>query len=382
MQFAISRKGLLRMGVVATGYGLLFAGLHAISLSHWVVFNGLRLGALLLLPYRYWPAIILGEAVPLTYDSILHLDQGGPMWAVVHSIPGCLIVMPAVYLYREKLAVQPHEPLQVPDVLVCALLASLLLTAWNFFTLTVTKPLPGFVMPPVGVIAARWVIGNYLGILTICPMILAVWDVLSHATPQQLAARIVRSRFVLECLGLAVPLTVAAVLYASHNPSAQQGAQIVMIVPVVALALRYGWRGAAAGGFVASTAIIAMMPSLYDHDTLQAEALIAFVMSTMLMLGARITVLSTRLDLERKASRVRNWRVFEDGAALDLPAPPDAVMSALLAAADAILERHAQPEPWQVLVATLRECHYALRNHARTASSHVGTLQKQGRPGR
>ena len=191
-----------------------------------------------------------------------------------------------------------------------------------------------------------------------------------------------RSRFVLECLGIAVSIAIAAVLYASHDPGAQQGAQVVMIVPVVALALRYGWRGAAAGGFVASTAIIVMMPALYDHDTLQAETLIAFVMTTMLMLGARITALSTRLDLERKAGKARNWRAFETGTDLNLPTPPDAVMSALLAAADSVLERHTNARPWQVLVATLRECRVALRSHATVAPSAVSFFQKQERPQR
>jgi glucose-6-phosphate-specific signal transduction histidine kinase len=380
MRSEATRDGLLRYGVIAIGYGLLFAGLHAISFSHWAVFNGLRLAALLLLPYRYWPVVILGEAVPLTYDSIMCLDQSGVAWSVLHAVPGCLIVMPAVYWCRQKLIHKQHDSVQISDILLCALLASVLLTGWNFVTLSVTKPLPGFQMPPYEVIAARWVIGNYLGILTVCPMILAVWDVLNHATPRALAARIVRSRFVLECLGLAAPIACAAVLYASHVPSEQQVAQIMMIVPVVALAIRHGWRGAAAGGFLASTAIIVMMPLLYDHDTLQAETLIAFVMSTMLILGARITALSARLDLEQKASGAGNWRAFEDcSAALNLQTPPDAVMSALLTAADAVLERHTNPKPWQVLVATLQECRHALRD-AWLVSRHNIALQKSERP--
>jgi two-component system, NarL family, sensor histidine kinase FusK len=382
MRSEVTRDGLLRFGAVAVGYGVLFAGLHAISFSHWAVFNGLRLAALLLLPYRYWPAVILGETTPLVYDSIACLDQNGVAWSILHAVPGCLVVMPAVHWCRRTLIAKQHDSIQVSDILLCALLACVLLTAWNFVTLSVTKPLPGFQMPPYEVIAARWAVGNYLGILTVCPVILATWDVLSHARPEALAARIMRSRFVVECLGLAAPIACAAILYASHVPSEQQFAQIMMIVPVVALALRHGWRGAAAGGFIASTAIILMMPSLYDHATLQAETLIAFVMSTMLMLGARITALSTRLDLERKASRAGNWRAFEDCAVdLRLQAPPDAVMSALLVAADAILERNTKPKPWEVLIATLRECRYALHD-ARSMTRYNLSLKRDERPSR
>lgn len=359
MLFRDTRRGIQRFTVVAIGYGLLFAGLHAVSLSHWAVFNGLRLAALLILPYRYWPAILLGEVGPLAFDSLHHLDQGGLVWALAHALPGCLIVMPVAYAYRKKLEAQRHDGLQVSDFLACALAASALLTAWNFATLAMTQLPSNFVMPAFDVLAARWVLGNFLGILTLCPVLLASWDVLNRASPHSLASRIVHSRFLLECLGVSVPIAVAAMLYASHAPSEQQCAQIMMSVPVAALALRYGWRGAATGGFVASTAVIMMMPSLYDHDTLQAETLIAFVMSTMLMLGARITVLSARLNQEQKASHAH----FDGGTDLGLQAPPDAVMQALLAAADAVLERHATPRPLAVLLATARECGVRLRHY-------------------
>jgi len=373
---ATTRDGILRFAGVVIGYGLLFAGLHTISFSHWVVFNGLRMAALLLLPYRYWPAILLGEAASLTVESMHHVEQNGLAWAFAHAVPGCLFVMPAVILCRKKLIAQQQDVLQVADMLLYALLASLLLTAWNFITLSVTKTLPGFAMPPPEVIAARWAIGNFLGILTLCPMVLATWDVLNRNTANTLAARIVRSGFLMECLGLAAPIAVAAVLYASHVPSEQKLAQVMMIVPVVALALRHGWHGAAAGGFVASTAIIIMMPSLYDHDTLQAETFIAFAMCTMLMLGARITALSSRLAREKKACLAKSGQDFEGSAiGLGLPTPPDAVMFALLAAADAVLERHAQPEPWKVLLATLRECHYRLRNLASADANRLGTTR-------
>lgn len=378
MVLPASRDGILHFTVVAIGYGLLFAGLHAISFSHWAVFNGLRLAALLILPYRYWPAILLGEIGPLALDSLHHLDQGGVAWAFAHATPGCLIVMPAAYAYRKKPASLRHDALRVVDFLMCALVASVLLTAWNFATLAMTHLPPNFVMPAFDQLAGRWVLGNFLGILTLCPVLLASWDVLNRASPQSLAARIVHSRFLRECLGTSVPIAIAAVLYASRVPGEQQCAQIMMSVPVVALALRYGWGGAAMGGFVASTAIIVMMPALYDHDTLQAETLIAFVVSTMLMLGARITVLSTRLDQERKACRAKDGQHFNSGIDLGLQAPPDAVMHALLAAADAVLERHAQPRPMEVLLATVRECHVRLRHYVEHVSRAHGSVRWMG----
>jgi len=77
-----------------------------------------------------------------------------------------------------------------------------------------------------------------------------------------------------------------------------------MFMPMVWLALRHGWKGAAIGGTAASFAVIALMPARSDQSTLQAEVVIAFAVSTMLLMGARIALLNHRAEKERNDLRL------------------------------------------------------------------------------
>ncbi len=93
-------------------------------------------------------------------------------------------------------------------------------------------------------------------------------------------------------------------LNASPGTQTRQIAQIAMFLPIVWLALRHGWHGAAVGGTAASLAILMLMPHRYDNDTIQAEIVIAFVMSTMLLMGARIAALDRHAQTERTDLRM------------------------------------------------------------------------------
>ena len=77
----------LRHLAVAAGYAVSYLLLREISFSHWVLFAGVRLCALMLMPYRYWPALLVGELLPLGYISLSCLDQYGWMWSAVMLVP-------------------------------------------------------------------------------------------------------------------------------------------------------------------------------------------------------------------------------------------------------------------------------------------------------
>jgi glucose-6-phosphate-specific signal transduction histidine kinase len=79
---------------------------------------------------------------------------------------------------------------------------------------------------------------------------------------------------------------------------------MAMFMPMVWLALRHGWMGAAIGGTAASFAVIALMPARSDVNTLQAEVVIAFAVTAMLLMGARIASLNQRADKERSDLRL------------------------------------------------------------------------------
>ena len=67
-----------------------------------------------------------------------------------------------------------------------------------------------------------------------------------------------------------------------------QVCRIAMFVPVAWLTLRHGWRGAAIGGAAASCAVALTSTIVRDPSVIQAQAIIAFAISTLLMLGTRL----------------------------------------------------------------------------------------------
>jgi glucose-6-phosphate-specific signal transduction histidine kinase len=51
----------LKQLAVAVGYALVYFAEHPFSHAHFIFGSGVRLVFLLLLPYRYWPALVVGE---------------------------------------------------------------------------------------------------------------------------------------------------------------------------------------------------------------------------------------------------------------------------------------------------------------------------------
>src|SRR5690348_13930663 len=82
----------------AVGYSLL----REFSFSHWVMFAGFRLCLLILVPYRYWPALVVGEMVPLAYLSFNCLEQFGWMWSAAVMVPPIALAMPVVRFCKEQ----------------------------------------------------------------------------------------------------------------------------------------------------------------------------------------------------------------------------------------------------------------------------------------
>jgi hypothetical protein len=59
---------------VALAYAVGYVALRQISFSHWVILSGFRLCALLFVPIRFWPALAVGELIPLGYLGITCMD--------------------------------------------------------------------------------------------------------------------------------------------------------------------------------------------------------------------------------------------------------------------------------------------------------------------
>jgi glucose-6-phosphate-specific signal transduction histidine kinase len=307
MRGGTTQKGLsaniwIRHLGVAVVYAIGVSLFRQMSISHWFILCGLRLSVLLLTKYRYWPALVLGESAFLATMSYTCAGQLGLAWALLNLVPPLVFIAPIVYWVREhgRIFVTPRT-VDMGALLLCALVVAGIVTLENLGTLLTTKLPPGYPQIHYGELAAKWVLGNYLGALTITPLVLFVQQEFVHGGWHDLGRRLAQSRLLREAACILVPalgLLAWIGLYAAPDAQTRQIAQIAMFLPVVWLALRHGWHGAAVGGTAASMAVIALMPHIYDHDTLRAEVVIAFVISTMLLMGGRIALLDRRAQTE------------------------------------------------------------------------------------
>lgn len=283
----------LRHGAVALAYALGYVLLRQVSWSHWEPFAGYRLAVLLLVPYRYWPALVVGEIGPVAYASLSCVETFGWLWSSLMLIPPIALAMPVVKVCRDRLNMIPdRSPVHMGALLVCTLVVSGLWTLVNVVILPTANVLPGHAPINYGVVASMWFIGNYLGILTLVPLVLMVWkgrpkraELWLQTIENGLRGRlsVETAAFVLPALALLVWIGLDA-----SSDGSRQVAQMLMFLPVIWLALRHGWHGAAIGGAIASIAVAVTMPELRDTSTLRAEVFVAFATTSMLLFGSRI----------------------------------------------------------------------------------------------
>ncbi|KIP19018.1 MASE1 family protein [Burkholderia sp. MSHR3999] len=307
MPYKLPAQPWLRHVAVAVLYALGYTLFRAVSFSHWSVFAGFQLAALLLVPYRYWPALVIGELPPLGYVAFSCVEQFGLAWAAFKMFPAIVLLMPIVFVCRERLRLFGTRTgaINMTVLVFCAWLAALVVALNNTLLLSLAPRPPGF--PPLSTWMLWYGLGHYVGILTVMPLALCLRDAISRQPFRVLKARIAESRLLMDSVGMLLPslgLLVWAGWRASPGSDVRHIAQVAMFLPMVVLALRHGWQGAAIGGSAASVAVVVLMPARYDHDTVQAQAFIAFAITTMLMMGTRVTAWNRREQQERHDARL------------------------------------------------------------------------------
>lgn len=305
MQGGLWANAWTRNLTIAVAYGAALVLFRQLSIPHWIILTGFHLSVLLLTKYKYWPALIAGDAARLAYVSITCYHQFGLLWSVVNLVPSICYFIPIVWLFRERWQLFPHRlSINMGALVLCSLLVACAATAVSLGQILITPFPPGYVLR-YGRLIAQLTLGNFLGILTITPVTLVFRQFFLEANGswRQLVHDIVESRLMFDAAFFGVPAFAFLVWTGERDPHAQQVAQMAMFLPVIWLALRHGWRGAAIGGTLASFGIMILMPARNDHATLQAEILIAMAISTMLLAGARIAFLDRRAQQERADMR-------------------------------------------------------------------------------
>lgn len=285
---AALREGIRHLGV-AVAYAVCYTLLRDVSVSHWNLPAGLRVLCLLLVPYRYWPALFVGEALPLAYLGWDSHERFGWMWAYALAVPPIMFSAPWFAWCRRRMTLFRGSQIHMGMLLSSVLMEGTISALANCMTLALMRMPAGEVAPTVTwPIALNYFLGSYLGALTLVPLYFA----LRPGLPWRRVAwaDVVKSALVRDCVtGVLPPLLLMMWMATSvHNVEMVQVARMAMFMPVAWLTLRRGWQGAAIAGALASVAVQLTMTVVRDPAVMQAQALIAFAVSSLLMLGARL----------------------------------------------------------------------------------------------
>lgn len=316
---AIAPRAWGRHVAVCMAYAVSYTLLRDISVSHWNLPAGLRVACLLLLPYRYWPALLIGETIPVGYHAWHCMNDFGWRWSALAAMPPMLPLMGAVAWARRhaRLLLGAHQ-INMPMLLGVILTGAVWTAIGDVLVLMAVEVPAGVPLPPLDVqIIFGYFLGNYLGALAIAPTAIAIylWQTRKPANPRD--AELWRSRLVKDTMiGVVTPLLVLMGLVFSSQGDSMQVFRIAMFLPVVWLTSRHGWQGAALGGTLASLTVTMTSSIVRDPGVIQAQALIAFAITTLLMLGSRIAH-QTHAEQATQMDTLRGFQLAQQGLYLE-----------------------------------------------------------------
>lgn len=273
---------------VAAAYAAVWEVARYFSFSHWMLPAGIRLACLLLVPRRYWIALVAGEALPVMTNGLMLISQFGWWYGLFASFPVIIPCIPVMLWLRRRAS------LFLPDgsvnmllfgtaSLVCALLAAIVNDVMLAGALWPTEP--GQAVPYVRLLQAffAYLLGSYLGALTLAPSLVAL-----RLLVQQKDLRTIWQGPLARDLALAAGFLAIGAFGAAHlDGAALMACRIAMVLPVLFVALRHGWHGAALCGTLASVALATTSAIVRDPAMIQAQAVFAAVLSTILMVASR-----------------------------------------------------------------------------------------------
>ncbi|HXP01252.1 MAG TPA: MASE1 domain-containing protein [Luteibacter sp.] len=281
-----------RYVAVAGAYAACYELTRYFSFSHWMLPAGLRLACLLLVPKRFWPALAVGEALPIAEMAVLHASAFGVAFAVLASFPPILFCMPAIAWLRVRTPLlRPDGQINMGMIMFATLVCAAVTAVDNSVVLASAVMGDGSASPSVSTpIFLAWVLGAYLGALALTPTIMAMRERLA-AQPRGIVTwrAVWHSPLTRDALFIVVPsLAVLMAIATQVSDGALQCTRIAMAIPVIALTWRHGWHGTAIGGMLASIAMASTSFELQDPAMIQAQTVLAFAISTSLLLGVRI----------------------------------------------------------------------------------------------
>ena len=285
------RSEWLKQVAVVLAYVVSYEAAHPLSHAQFATGTAIRLMWLLFLPYRYWPALIVGESVPNLMAVYPCLEQFGVAWVALRAIPPIAVMMPIVRYCRSSLALFPsHRLINIKALLICSLATSLVLTAYSSAAVAIAH-VPANPITVAG--AFGYFSGFYFAILALVPWPLIARYELRAGNWRNKLKRAAESKLMLEGMTVLIPTTALLVLAALRFDAGH--AQLVLMglfLPVVWLITRHGWRAAALGGTVTIICAAFVVPSEIqgaDMSAIQTELFLGVSITSLFALGARIS---------------------------------------------------------------------------------------------
>ncbi|WP_430390067.1 MASE1 domain-containing protein [Dyella sp. 20L07] len=308
MRDETGRRAWGRQWVIGAAYAIAYFLLQEVPTSMGSLPAGLRLACLLLAPYRYWPALILGECVPVAVNAWHNEGVLGWQGALVAALPPIAPLAVVVAWCRKRARLlHGHHQINMTLLLGTMLVGGLLAAVGDVISLEAMQaPLTDTVATSSAQILLGHLLGNYLGALALTPTIITLYLWLTDSERE--SETLWKSRLGRDCmLGVMLPLLVLMGLAFSSHGDNLQIFRIAMFLPVVWLTSRHGWQGAALGGTLASLVVTLTSAIAQEPAVIQTQALMAFAITTLLLLGARIT----QQAQSAQASRVDSLRGFQ-----------------------------------------------------------------------
>jgi hypothetical protein len=285
-----AKRWLMHIGVAA-GYALAYVVIRPFSVALWPFAAGLRVACLMLVPRRYWAALVVGEAIPLTYFNVQCLDDFGLAWVVINSIPFIALGMPVMSWFRNRAGLFPTPAMvNLTRLLVCMLALSAFWTLLSYVVLSTIRLPTGPYEIPSGLMMMS-LVGNYMVLLLTVPWIIMIRirgrkKNLRHFLP--ISTRITHP--LMRDVGMAV-LILAALVWWYHVADAniQSTPLMAMFLPAMWLTLKHGWRVSVLSGTLSLACICLLLPWSTDTFNQQAQTLMAMAITGLYFAGARIS---------------------------------------------------------------------------------------------
>jgi glucose-6-phosphate-specific signal transduction histidine kinase len=282
--------------LIAAGYLLLWLLLWSTVQPYWMLPYGLRFGALLLTPVRYWGWLLGAELATTTGIALAEGMPQGWLGFAIEAAPKPLVMAAGLWLLRRF---NLHASLQSPQEVTRLLLSVVLVVA---ATTAVDAALLALVSEPnspelmVRVLGEE-LLSQYLGILLIVPLMIML---LRTRIEQRALASLIMD-------GLLVMLPAMMILLVLSEQAAPQPqfARVLSLAPVLFFAFRHGWRGASLAMLITSLGMTLVDHHLGHAPTTAAAYLFLAVAGTgALMLGSATDA------LRRSSARVAEQNVY------------------------------------------------------------------------